>query len=109
MTPRRPARRPRDDQPPQVDAADRVDAGARLVEDQQRRPVHDRHAEPELAAHPAGQLGGEPVRGRRQARRGEQLRAARRERLAGQAVDAADEVDVLRHGQAAQLPDDAGR
>ena len=52
-------------QAPQVDAADGIDARARLVEHEQRRLVQHRHAEAELAPHAAGQLGGEPVVRRR--------------------------------------------
>ena len=61
--------------------------------------MHDRHDEAELAAHPPGQLRGEPAGGGRQRRPVQQFGAAGRELVAGQAVDARDEVDVLRHGQ----------
>ena len=86
-------------QPPQVDAAHRVDARGGLVEDQQVRPVHDRHNEAELAPHPSGQLCGESAGRGGERRPVQQFRAASGEFLAGQTVDARDEVDVLRDGQ----------
>ena len=55
------------DQPPQVGAADRIDAGGRLVQHQQVGLVQHRGDDAELLPHPAGQLPRQPVAGAGQA------------------------------------------
>ena len=70
-----PARADAVDQLPELAARQRIDAGRRLVEDQQIRVVDQRAAEAELLLHAAGELAGRPVAegrqvgGRRAARR----------------------------------------
>ena len=49
------------DQPPQVGPADRVDAGGRLVEDHQLRPVEQGPDDAQLLAHAPGQVAGQAV------------------------------------------------
>ena len=51
---------------PELAARQRIDAGRRLVEDQQIGIVNQRAAQPELLAHAAGELPGRPVRERRE-------------------------------------------
>ena len=49
------------DQLPELAARQRIDAGGRLVEDQEVRVVDQRAAQTELLLHAAGQLAGRPV------------------------------------------------
>ena len=64
------------DQLPELPARQRVDAGGRLVEDQQVRIVDQRAAQRQLLLHAARQLAGRPVGKRIETGRGEQLRDA---------------------------------
>ena len=89
------------DQPPQVGAAHRVDAGGRFVEDEQPRLVEHRQNEGELLTHAARQLSHQPVAHVVEAGAGQEGGGAGGERGAAHAVGAAGELEVLGHGQVA--------
>ena len=72
---RRPLRDERLDRVPQVDAAADVEAGCRLVEEQDRRPGEQRCREVEAATHPAGVRADEAVAGVGEIERGRGARA----------------------------------
>ena len=86
----------RGDQPPQLGAAHRVDAGRGLVEHEQLRLVQHREREGELLAHAAGEAAGEPLAGAGEAgllAAGAPSRASRSG--AAEAVGGGHEGDVL--------------
>ena len=95
----RPARADRVDEIPELAARQGIDAGRRLVEDEQVGVVDERAAEAELLLHAAGKLAG--------GTRFELLQARRRKKLVDlgatlrrrQSEQAAEEVDVLEHGE----------
>ncbi len=87
------------DQLPELAARQRVDAGGRLVEDQQVRIVDQRAAQRQLLLHAARQLAGRPVGKGIETGRGEQLFDALFALGFGLAEQAAEEVEVLEHGQ----------
>ena len=80
---------------PELTARQRIDAGGRLVEDQQIRIVDQRAAQPELLPHAAGELPCRPIGERRQASAVEQLGDAPVALVARLAEQAAEELDVL--------------
>ncbi len=84
---------------PKLGAADRIDTGGGLVEDQQVGTVQDGHGEGELLAHAAGELPGQAVGCRRQPGGGEELGGACAQRGAAQPVGAAGKGQVLGGGQ----------
>ena len=87
------------DQIPELAARQRVDAGGRLVEDQQVRIVDQRAAEAELLLHAAGELAGRSGLERIKRSRGQKLcdlGAAFGRRLPEQT---AEEIDVLEYAQ----------
>ena len=95
----RAARADRVDEIPELAARERIDAGRRLVENEQIRIVDQRAAEAELLLHAAGELAGGPIVERIEARGGQKLvdpGAALRRRLTEQS---AEEVDVLEHAE----------
>ena len=87
------------DQIPELAARQRVDAGRRLVENEQIRIVDQRAAQAELLLHAAGQLAGRAVLERIERGGGQELGdpgAALGRRLPEQP---AEEIDVLKHAQ----------
>jgi hypothetical protein len=64
---RRPARADVPDEFPELAARQGIDAGGRLVEDQQLGVVNQRTAEPQFLLHAAGELAGRPLGERREA------------------------------------------
>ena len=82
---------------PELAARHRIDAGRRLVEQDDLRLVHQRAGQRQLLLHAAGQLVGQPIAKRRQLRQLEQPRApALIARIAhAQAVNLGEERDVL--------------
>ena len=92
------------DEPPQVSAADRVDARGRLVEDQQLRGVQQGQPHGQLALHPAGQVPAEPVPRAAEPGLLEQLAGFPAALAAGQPVGAGSEAEVLRDGQVRVQP-----
>ncbi len=84
---------------PELSAADRIDTGGGLVEDQQVGTVQDGHGQGELLAHAAGELPGQAAGRRRQPRGGEELGGACAQRGAAQPVGAAGKGQVLGGGE----------
>ena len=87
------------DRHPQVDAAARVEARRRLVEEQHRRARDERGREVEPAAHAAGVGLRDAVGGVGEVEALEQLAAARLRGAAALAVEAADHDEVLEAGE----------
>ena len=87
------------DQVPELPARQRIDAGRRLVEDQQIRIVDQRAAQPELLPHAAGQLLCRPIGERREAGAVEQFGDAPLALVARLPEQAAEELDVLAHAE----------
>ncbi|MCY1483927.1 hypothetical protein D9M68_175120 [compost metagenome] len=85
------------DQLPELVARQRVDAGGRLVEDQQVGVVDQRAAQAELLFHAAGQLAGRALGEGREAGGVEQLGDAPAALGLVVAEQAGEEVDVLEH------------
>ena len=80
---------------PEIAARDRIDAGGRLIEQQNLRRMYERAGQPELLLHAAGQLPGAALAERRHAR---SLKEARRALVSRAPVDAeqvGEEFDVL--------------
>ena len=92
--------RQRVDQPPELPPRQRVDAAGRLVEEQDRRLVQDRAAEREPLAPAAGEIARQRVLAAGEAGHLEHERAPLgSSRAPVEAVDAAEEADVLIDGQ----------
>ncbi len=87
------------DQRPELPPRQRVDAGRRLVEDEQIGVVDQRTAEPELLLHAAGELARRPVRERRQARAPQEVGDAALALPSVVAEELAEEIDVLEDGE----------
>ena len=87
------------DHAPEVGAARGVEAGRRLVEEQDRRSVHERGGEVEPAPHAAGVRLGRTVRRVGQPELLEQLVGARAGALARLVGEVADEPEVLASGE----------
>ncbi|MNZ46506.1 hypothetical protein D3C78_641890 [compost metagenome] len=87
------------DQLPELVARQRVDAGGRLVEDQQVGIVDQRAAQPELLLHAAGELARRAVGERRQPGAAQQVGDAPLTLGLLVAKQAAEEIDVLEHRQ----------
>jgi len=87
------------DQGPELLPRERIDAGGRLVEDQQVGIVHERRAQPHLLLHPPGQLSGGAIRKPAESRGRQQGGDPGRPFAAPLAEQAGEEVDVLEHAQ----------
>ena len=87
------------DQVPELLTRQRVDAGRRLVEDEQVGVVNQRAAEANLLFHSAGELARGPVGERTQAGGVEQVPDARLSLGVGHAKQSREEVDVLENAQ----------
>ena len=83
------------DEGPELLAGERIDAGGRLVEDEQVRVVDQGAAEAHLLLHAAGELAGGAVGERPQARGVEQGADAAGTLSVGHAEEPGEEVDVL--------------
>ena len=81
------------EQLPELAARDRIDAGRRLVEEDERRLVDERARQRQLLLHAARQLLRQPAAERRQA--GQLEQAIARGGVVAQAVDLCEEGDVL--------------
>ena len=95
----RPARADRVDEVPELAARQRIDAGGRLVEDEQVGIVDERAAEAQLLLHAAGKLAGGTGLELLEARRREQLVDLRAALGRGQSEQSAEKIDVLEHGE----------
>src|SRR6185312_16437244 len=93
----RAARADRVDEVPELAARERVDAGRRLVEDEQIRIVDEGAAQAQLLLHAAGELAGGPGLELLHARRGEELGDPLPPFLGALAEQAAEEIDILEH------------
>jgi hypothetical protein len=89
------------DHRPDLVAAVRVEAGRRLVEEEHRRPVHERRRKVDPAAHAARVGAHWPVGRLAQLEALEQLARARRGRPARQVDEPSDQTQVLASGQIA--------
>ena len=87
------------DQFPELAARERIDAGRRLVENQQVGIVDQGAAQAELLLHAARQLGGRPVAERRQTRAGQQFGNALLALALALPEQPAEEIDVFEHRQ----------
>ena len=87
------------DDVPHADAARRVQAGRRLVEEQHRRAHHEARRQVEPAAHPAAIGASHAVGGVGEVEAVEQLGRPRPRLAAGQAAQPADHHEVLAPGQ----------
>jgi hypothetical protein len=84
---------------PELPARQGIDAGCRLIEDEEIGIVNEGAAEAEFLLHAAGELAGRPVRERVEAGGIKQPRAPRLRRRPVQAEEAGEEIDVLLDGQ----------
>ena len=87
------------DQFPELPARQRVDAGGRLVEDQEIRIVDQRAAQTELLLHAAGELARGPAGKGRHAGRVQQFDDPPLALGRGLAEQLAEEIEVLRHAE----------
>ena len=94
---------------PELVAALRVEAGGRLVEEQDRRGGDEARREIEPAPHAAGVRLDEPVGGVGEPEALEQLVGARRATARGQVVEAADHLEVRARASAGRRPSRPGR
>ena len=85
------------DQVPELPARQRIDAGRRLIEDQEVRVMDQRAAEAELLLHAAGQLAGRPVRKRAEPGGAQQSVDAALSLLPPVAEQTAEKIHVLHH------------
>ena len=83
------------DHVPQLVAAEQVQAGRGLVQEQHRRPGHERGGDVEAPAHPAGISAERPVGGLVEAEALEQLRRPRRDLRRLHLGEQADQAEVL--------------
>ena len=88
------------DEPPELPARQRIDAGGRLVQDQEIGIVDQGAAERELLLHPAGQLAGRAIRKGMQPGRAQEARAARATLGRRLPEQASEIVDVLHDREA---------
>src|SRR5205807_8856282 len=84
---------------PELTARQRIDAGRRLVQNQQIWVVNERAAERQLLLHAARQLAGRPAGKRIETGCGKELRDTLLALAFGLAEQAAEEVEVLKYGQ----------
>ena len=87
------------DQPPEAPARDRVDPARGLVEEDDPRAVQDRAGEGQALLPAPGQLAGEPVLAALEARHVQRPGLALARGRAPQAVDPAEEAQVLEDGE----------
>ncbi len=87
------------DQVPELAARQRIDAGCRLVENEEVRIVDQRAAEAELLLHAAGELAGRARLELFHRGRSQKLGDARASLIRALAEQTAEEVDVLEHAQ----------
>ena len=95
----RASRPDRIDEVPELTPRKRIDAGRRLVEDEQVRIVDERTAKAELLLHAAGELAGRPVLERVECRRGQKLGDAGASLGRRLSEQPAEEIDVLEYAQ----------
>jgi len=87
------------DQGPELLSRERIDAGGRLVEDQEVGIVHQRRAQPNLLLHSPRELPGGAIRESRQSRGGEQVGDPGHPFAVPLAEEAGEKVDVLEHAE----------
>ena len=95
----RPARADRVDEVPELAARQRIDAGRRLVEDEEVGIVDERAAEAELLLHAAGELAGRTGLELVHGGGGQEFGNAGSALLRALPEQAAEEIDVLEHAQ----------
>src|SRR5262247_1503260 len=87
------------DQLPELPARERIDAGRRLVENEQVRIVHQRAAEADFLLHAARELAARPASKRIETRRRQENIDARSPLGSALPEQAAEEVDVVEHAE----------